>query len=664
MRAFKTITLTGESRPAFGSSPDVVASMNSYCAEAARLGMTHLQVNHLPDPHHVILREQPDNYYAWFADYGPALDQFVSSDLNHGIYPQELLSRNLTYLIGLAETAVSHGIHPMLMLCEPRFVPERFFETHPELRGPRVDNPFFSDVPWYAMCTNHPVVREHYQQMMSRLMQHVPTLAGISVFTHDSGAGFCHSQGLYAGANGCHRCRRCGAGERVADFLGLLQSVGAEINPNFRVSLATGVEGAERDAFLAAAPEGVTGEVQGTWSWLGGLEDQWAWSQHGASIEHVGYATARREREQEFASRLDKVKACNKPTIAICSMPTDGFYLPIRYVPHPFQNLQILSTLRDMDVEHLSCKGGLTTPDQVRYDINRETFASFLNDPTEPADQLMSRIATQWVGPSHEGLLVDAWRLLDEAHRRRSLWCWALPREIPFMPSPLVPAPDSLDISEYAYADHPGLACIDRMHGRHRLDSLRRDEIERAWIISNHVDEVLPRIVQAIAQLEALAQESTSDAARHCIQEQLRHARHFLLWQRSTHNWCEAGRWLAPAPPDPTGPTTSTITPTASGKPVPQRTLQAVIDDEISVTESLAEMYQDNPNALFAMAPIDGMLYARGPGFVEQLKQRAHVMRTHRDDTPSPICLPDLKHHIKKPSPVSNGMNHPEPVAS
>ena len=40
-------------------------------------------------------------------------------------------------------------------------------------------------------------------------------------------------------------------------------------------------------------------------------------------------------------------------------MPTDGFYLPIRYVPHPFQNHEILSSLCEMGVKHLNCKGVL-----------------------------------------------------------------------------------------------------------------------------------------------------------------------------------------------------------------------------------------------------------------------------------------------------------------
>ena len=60
--------------------------------------MTHVQVNILPNPYHQLLIEQPQNYYAWFADYGPSLDQFVSSDLNRGLYLDAHLSRNRNYL--------------------------------------------------------------------------------------------------------------------------------------------------------------------------------------------------------------------------------------------------------------------------------------------------------------------------------------------------------------------------------------------------------------------------------------------------------------------------------------------------------------------------------------------------------------------------------------
>lgn len=615
MPAFESIMLTGESRV------HAASEMRAYFADAKRARLTHLQVNFLPDPYHPALIEKPDNYYAWFFDYGPSLDQFVSSRLNRGLYLDAHLARNRDYLRELARGVCENGLKPVLMLCEPRFVPERFFAAHPELRGPRVDNPTFSDTPWYALCVHHPAVREHYRQMLSSLLHDLPELSGISIFTHDSGAGFCHSRSLYAGPNGCARCRRVDAGQRIADFLGLLADAGRSVNPEFRVSLASGVEGDERLSFLKHAPKGVTGEVQGAFSWVGGLEDQWSWHQHGRALEEVGYDRARDERISEYRQRFAAVTDAGKTPVAIASMPTDGFYLPIRYVPHPFQNLDILRTLREMGAKHLNCKGTLNPSSLIRFEVNRESFASFQNQPDVPAEKIVRDLAMKWVGPSHADPLVKAWRLMDESHRRRTMWLWPLARLISFMPGPIVPDPDNLPPEEIAFADHAALACIDRLEGRHRLDALRLDETNRAWIIAHTQREVLPRIAQAIAILSAELSRCDNSDARACLAEQLRHVRHHQLWQQCAHNWCEAGSWIAPG----------------KGEPKPQRTIVEVIDDEIQVTGQLIDLYRDGVVDLYTAGPMDGLLYVRGPSMVSELKSRIELMRRHRNDTPRVI---------------------------
>lgn len=113
-------------------------------------GVTRAAVNHLPDIMHPELLSHPENMYLWFANFGPSLDQFVSSELNAGLYPETFLERNRRTLLKFAAAYRAEGITPMLYLCEPRFVPERFFARHPTLRGSRVDNPVVSDVPLYA----------------------------------------------------------------------------------------------------------------------------------------------------------------------------------------------------------------------------------------------------------------------------------------------------------------------------------------------------------------------------------------------------------------------------------------------------------------------------------------------------------------------------------
>ena len=136
---------------------------NRMMASLAEAGVTHVQINHLPDMMHPEQLAQPDNVYLAFANFGPPLDLYVSSRINYGLWPEMYLDRNQACLKRFAAAARKHGIKPILYLCEPRFVPERFFQKNPTLRGPRVDNPTCSTTPLFALCTDMPEVKEHYR---------------------------------------------------------------------------------------------------------------------------------------------------------------------------------------------------------------------------------------------------------------------------------------------------------------------------------------------------------------------------------------------------------------------------------------------------------------------------------------------------------------------
>ena len=157
--------------------------------ELARAGYTHVEVNGLAAP---VPFEDPveGEYYSQFYSYCPALDQFVHSELNKGIYPIEHLTANLNLLKRYAEVGRQYGLEPGLLCFEPRSVPEKFFHKYPTLRGARVDHPFRSRRPRFTMTIAHPLVQAHYREMMQKLLREVPDLAYLSIWSNDSGSGF------------------------------------------------------------------------------------------------------------------------------------------------------------------------------------------------------------------------------------------------------------------------------------------------------------------------------------------------------------------------------------------------------------------------------------------------------------------------------------------
>jgi len=215
----------------------------TYVRRLAESGFTHMEVNGLAF-RAGLESGPPGEAYPMFYTYCPALDQFVSTDLNEGLYPTEYLSANLEYLRRNAELARDYGMVPGLLCFEPRSVPEEFFDRYPMLRGARVDHPFRSFKPRYNMTIAHPLVREHYAEMVRKLMREVPELGFLSIWTNDSGAGFEHTQSLYVGRNGGaylirewkdERAIAEAAGRNALRFFEVLRDAGRETNPDFRV---------------------------------------------------------------------------------------------------------------------------------------------------------------------------------------------------------------------------------------------------------------------------------------------------------------------------------------------------------------------------------------------------------------------------------------------
>ncbi len=217
--------------------------VEAYVRQLAAWGYTHVEVNALAYP--MGLETGPKGeVYPMFYTYCPALDQFVYSSLNKGLYPFYYLSANLAVLKRNAALARKYGLVPGLLSFEPRSVPEEFFARYPMLRGPRVDHPFRSFRPRFTMTLAHPRVRDHYAEMMTALLREVPDLGFLSVWSNDSGSGFEHTKSLYVGRNGGpYMIREWNddaeiaktAGAHVVQFLALLRDAARAVNPEFRV---------------------------------------------------------------------------------------------------------------------------------------------------------------------------------------------------------------------------------------------------------------------------------------------------------------------------------------------------------------------------------------------------------------------------------------------
>ncbi|MBN1541782.1 hypothetical protein JW992_06520 [candidate division KSB1 bacterium] len=392
----------------------------SYLKNAARMGFTHIDVNGLAYP--MALETGPKGEtYSMFYTYCPALDQFVYSELNKGIYPYYYLAANLDYLKKNAEIAESYGLVPGLTCFEPRSVPEHFFERYPMLRGARVDHPFRSFKPRYNMTTTHPKVLDHYAEMVQKLLTAVPQLGFLSVWTSDSGAGFEHTKSLYVGRNGgAYLIREWNddqsiaklAIQNVSRFFQTLKTAASRINPEFRVM--TRLEPFYGEHEWMWQEFGDRFDVETTSLIAKGWSMPYTHPKYDDVKEINGGTIYQGQFSEEETKKIEELKKRDAWSHFYFAAGPHTFFEPLMGVPYPRLTWEKLKRMHGK-VDCLAHIGGTCPPNLVPFNINHEIVARHQYDPQANVDQIISGIAENWAGKACAADLVQAWSDAEEA---------------------------------------------------------------------------------------------------------------------------------------------------------------------------------------------------------------------------------------------------------
>jgi hypothetical protein len=414
-RSCYDLFLTQEGRVQRGLNPE------TYVCQLATWGFTHAEVNALAYP--MALETGPKGeVYPMFYTYCPALDQFVYSSLNKGLYPFYYLSANLSTLKRNAALARKYGLVPGLLSFEPRSVPEEFFARYPMLRGPRVDHPFRSFRPRYTMTLTHPLVREHYADMLTALLREVPDLGFLAIWSNDSGSGFEHTKSLYVGRNGgAYMIREWKedaeiaktAGRHALQFFSVLKDAARAINPDFRVITRLESFYGEHDTIWAGLGDGL--DVETTSLIARGWEMPYRHPTYPDSSTINGgsvYQLQFDPRERELAAELRDKGA--RPHFYFSAGPHQMF-APLLGVPYPRLTWHRLKLLLDNGVSALANVGGTCPPELVPFNINHEILRRYQFNARLDIDATIAAIAAAWAGGEFGPVLQRAWALAEEA---------------------------------------------------------------------------------------------------------------------------------------------------------------------------------------------------------------------------------------------------------
>ena len=390
-----------------------------YFRDLAVAGTTHVEVNGLafPEP---IEKGVNGEVYPRFYTYCAALDQFSSSELNKGVYPEEYVKANLENLKKNAHLALKYGITPGLLCFEPRSVPEEFLERYPVLRGARVDHPLRSLKPRYNLAVCHPVVKEHYKELIQNLLKEVPELGYVSIWTNDSGAGFELTKSLYVGPNTSGYLIRewksdednaKAAADNAVNFLNLLRDSAREINPEFRVITRREPFYGEEKFLNEMLNEGIDFEV---FSHLSkGFESSYNHPVYKDVTTVLGTLFQSRLKKEE-KTEIDRFKKQGVDTHIIYAPGTMNNFEPLLGIPFPRFVFERLKSMVELNLDKTIFYGGGTPNSLAPYNINQEIVKLFLYGGIEDIDQTIEKMAAQWADKNYAEKLVQFWKLTEE----------------------------------------------------------------------------------------------------------------------------------------------------------------------------------------------------------------------------------------------------------
>ncbi|MFC2084720.1 hypothetical protein ACFLS9_06660 [Bacteroidota bacterium] len=609
----------------------------TYVSGLARLGITHVEVNGLGYPMGLETGPKSETY-PMFYTYCPALDQFVSSSLNQDLYPEEYLQTNLKYLKENAELAVSYGLTPGLLCFEPRSVPERFFDKYPMLRGARVDHPFRSFKPRYNMTITHPKVREHYSEMLLKLMAEVPELGYLTIWTNDSGAGFEHTKSLYVGRNGgAYLIREWKndeeiaklAGENAVRFFTTLRDAGNSINPDFRIITRLESFFGEHNTIWNGLNDGI--EVETSSLIAKGWEIPYT---HPRYPDSNAINTGTVYQNEFFPSERDRIAELkNKKSAAhyYFSIGPHTMFEPLLGIPYPTLTFNRLKLFFDNGVENLSHIGGCYPQELVPFNVNYEVLRAFQYNNQLNIKDFLKSLASKWTGNNYTELLIKVWELTEVA-------IFAFPNVTTLYSTfgftwyrlwarPFVPNIEGISQEERDYYEK--FMCTTP-HNPNNVD-LSRDvlfkltTLEKSKLDLKRIDDnIWQPLDNAIQLLNDVREESTHTLGENnTIYDYLIRLKALRCWFMTQRN---VAAWI-------TGVHGYLNTEDQSEKERNRKILFNMIEKEINNSKELIKLLNTNIEFM-AMTAQDETKLVYGSNLKELLIKRIDLMERHKNDEP------------------------------
>ena len=212
-----------------------LAQFERKAALSKELGATHMLVSEgLPPATWEMVPADP--YPMWFVHHAGLLTIFPPEELKP--YVDAGYSAKVSGILQQrCEVLGKVGLKGIWNANEPEVLPEAFFTAHPELRGPRIDQPNRSRTAYFAPSVDEPETLRMYRESMQRLLKTCPEVEQFNWVTTDAGSGFDWAPALYPGINGNSNYRNRPMSDRVAGFLINAQQAARDAGHEVQINL-------------------------------------------------------------------------------------------------------------------------------------------------------------------------------------------------------------------------------------------------------------------------------------------------------------------------------------------------------------------------------------------------------------------------------------------
>ena len=577
--------------------PPPIGEFRRFAERAAGAGATHVaftsvaksrwQRGDARDPH-------PEWEY-WTVWSRPAIGLFklvLPPELEPWI-PKAEVKRNLTMLQERCAILRKLGLRVILEGHEPMWWPEGVFQAHPHWRGPEVQHPGISRVPYHSPCLDQPEVLGMYRRAMAELCRRIPELDYYTMLTNDSSAGVCWSH-TYPGKNGPRDCRKVALIDRIVGFMDALQD---------------GARDAGRELKVIMFNCGF---------WIDG---------------HAHYRSSLKQGQYiDGADREGRVRMSGTG----CNSWFGGYVYPVLGIP------KVMSFLEELEGAFASEAEGVSVAVANGEALLTELYTAFREQPsTGPASRMdiLRRVAAARVGAAHAETLLGIWVAIEKATAQVHYVLRGSPMMIvgPLMSRwvimPLVPDVYALTAEETRYFQRGRLAKTE-IEARDYCAMLGGDE-SRGKLGVNHarLEYLLAsdKLTAAAASAEALAGRGVNPATAKELTVLARRMKVLASLYLTTKNFIEYAYRLSTCDADEEHMVVQDVYSMGGGMNRGRWFLCTLARDEMDNALTLARLIEEGPEPVLAMAPTakdeDGLAFA--PNLAEQLRRKVAIMVAH-----------------------------------